>query len=86
MSVSKTADQGSNPCSRATLIKMNKFTEYIKLSYDELMNKVSWPSWEDLQESTIIVMIASLIIALVIGVIDIASSTALGFFYQLFQS
>jgi preprotein translocase subunit SecE len=51
---------------------MNKFREYIKLSYDELMNKVSWPSWEDLQESTIIVMIASMIIALVIGVIDLA--------------
>jgi preprotein translocase subunit SecE len=50
------------------------------------MNKVSWPSWEDLQESTIIVMIASLIIALVIGVIDLASSTSLGLFYQLFQS
>ncbi|MBC7383877.1 MAG: preprotein translocase subunit SecE [Bacteroidia bacterium] len=65
---------------------MNKFTEYIKLSYDELMNKVTWPTWEDLQESTIIVMIASLIIALVIGVIDIASSTTLGFFYQLFQN
>ncbi len=64
---------------------MSKFTEYIKLSYDELMNKVTWPTWEDLQESTIIVMIASLIIALVIGVIDIASSTLLGFFYQLFQ-
>ncbi|MBP7345991.1 MAG: preprotein translocase subunit SecE [bacterium] len=65
---------------------MNKFREYIKLSYDELMNKVSWPSWEDLQESTIIVMIASMIIALVIGVIDLASSTSLGLFYQLFQS
>jgi len=65
---------------------MNKFTEYIKLSYDELMNKVSWPSWEDLQESTIIVMIASLIIALLIGVIDLASSASLGLFYQLFQS
>jgi len=65
---------------------MNKLSEYIKASYDELMNKVSWPSWEDLQESTIIVMIASLIIALVIYVIDLASSGALGFFYQIFQN
>ncbi len=65
---------------------MNKFTEYIKLSYDELMNKVSWPTWEDLQESTIIVMITSLLIALIIGLIDIVSSTSLGFFYQLFQN
>jgi len=65
---------------------MNKVREYIKLSYEELMNKVSWPSWEDLQESTIIVMIASLFIALLIGVIDLASSTSLGMFYQLFKS
>ena len=65
---------------------MNKIKEYIKLSTDELVNKVSWPSWEDLQESTIIVMIASLLIALIIYVIDIVSSFGLGFFYQLFQS
>jgi preprotein translocase subunit SecE len=65
---------------------MNKLREYIQLSYEELMNKVSWPTWEDFQESTIIVMIASLLIALLIGVIDLASSTSLGLFYQLFQS
>lgn len=65
---------------------MKKIKEYVQLSYDELMTKVSWPSWEDLQESTIIVMIASLIIAVVIGVIDFASSASLGLFYQLFQN
>ncbi|MFA6260204.1 MAG: preprotein translocase subunit SecE [Bacteroidia bacterium] len=65
---------------------MNKIKEYIKLSTDELVNKVTWPTWEDLQESTIIVMIASLLIAMVIYVIDIVSSGSLGFFYQLFQS
>lgn len=65
---------------------MNKIREYIRLSTDELVNKVTWPTWEDLQESTIIVMITSLLIALVIYVIDIISSGSLGFFYQLFQS
>lgn len=65
---------------------MNKIKEYLRLSTDELVNKVSWPTWEDLQESTIIVMIASLLIALVIYVIDIVSSGTLGFFYQIFQS
>lgn len=64
---------------------MNKIREYIKLSTDELVNKVSWPTWEDLQESTIIVMVASLIIALIIYVIDVISSGSLSFFYQLFQ-
>ncbi len=65
---------------------MNKIREYIKLSTDELVNKVTWPTWEELQESTLIVMIASLLIALVIYVIDIVSSSALGFFYQIFQN
>ncbi len=64
---------------------MNKLREYLKLSADELVNKVTWPTWEDLQESTIIVMIASIIISLIIYVIDIISSGALGFFYQIFQ-
>lgn len=64
---------------------MSKLTEYFKASFDELVNKVTWPTWGELQESTIIVMIASLIIALIIYVVDIAGSGALGFFYQLFQ-
>jgi preprotein translocase subunit SecE len=67
-------------------IKMNKIKEYLRLSTDELVNKVSWPTWEDLQESTIIVMIASLFISLVVYIIDIVSSSGLGFFYQIFQS
>jgi preprotein translocase subunit SecE len=65
---------------------MNKIKEYLKLSTDELVNKVSWPSWDDLQESTIIVMVASIIISLIVYIIDIISGTGLGFFYQIFQS
>ncbi|MFN4972083.1 MAG: preprotein translocase subunit SecE [Bacteroidota bacterium] len=65
---------------------MNKLKEYLKLSTDELVNKVSWPTWEDLQESTIIVMIASLIIAMIIYAVDLAGSNLLRVFYQLFQS
>jgi preprotein translocase subunit SecE len=65
---------------------MNKIKEYLRLSTDELVNKVSWPTWEDLQESTIIVMIASLFISVVVYIIDIVSSGGLGFFYKIFQS
>jgi preprotein translocase subunit SecE len=64
---------------------MSKVSEYLKESYDELVNKVTWPTWGELQESTIIVMIASLIIALIIYIVDIAGSSVMGFFYQLFQ-
>ena len=64
---------------------MSKVSEYLKESYEELVNKVTWPTWGELQESTIIVMIASLIIALIIYVVDLAGSSVMGFFYQLFQ-
>ena len=43
-----------------------KIGSYIVNSYDELRNKVSWPTWEQLQNSAVVVAIASLIIALIV--------------------
>jgi preprotein translocase subunit SecE len=62
----------------------NKGT-YIKDSYDELMNKVSWPSWSDLQSSSIVVAIATIIIALIIYIMDSAFSNAMNLFYSFFS-
>ena len=45
---------------------------YIKESYKELVEKVSWPTFAQLQSSTIVVMEASLIFALVVLVMDIS--------------
>lgn len=39
-------------------------------SYNELVHKVTWPSFGDLQSTTIVVLVASLIIALVIALMD----------------
>ncbi len=63
---------------------MFKKESYIKSSYDELVNKVSWPSWSELQNSSIVVAIASLIIALVIYLMDQVFSNILNGFYSLF--
>lgn len=49
---------------------MSKFTAYIEETVDELVNKVSWPTWQELQTSAIIVLIASIIIALVVWLMD----------------
>jgi preprotein translocase subunit SecE len=62
----------------------NKGT-YIKESYDELMNKVSWPSWSELQSSSIVVAIATIIIALIIYIMDSAFSNVMKLFYGLFS-
>ncbi len=56
---------------------------YIAESYDELRNKVSWPSWVELQSSAIIVAVASVIIALVIFVMDISFEYILKFIYSI---
>ncbi len=63
---------------------MAKVVDYIKESYDELVHKVSWPSWAELQNSAIVVSIASLIIALVVLMMDMAFKNALDLFYRMF--
>jgi preprotein translocase subunit SecE len=64
---------------------MAKKGTYIKESYDELMNKVSWPSWSELQSSSIVVAIATVIIALIIYVMDSAFSNVMNLFYGFFS-
>ena len=48
-----------------------KIGAYIKDSFDELLNKVTWPTWEELQSSAVVVAIASLIIALIVFGMDV---------------
>jgi len=57
---------------------------YFKESYDEWMHKVSWPTWSELQNSAIVVSVASLIIALIVYLMDISFSSILERFYNLF--
>jgi len=49
---------------------MEKLRIYIKESYEELLYKVTWPSWSDLQSSSIVVIIGSVIIALIVFAMD----------------
>ncbi|MCU7692979.1 preprotein translocase subunit SecE [Haoranjiania flava] len=63
---------------------MSKFTNYVRDSYHELTQKVTWPTWNNLQQSTIIVLVATIIITLVVWLMDFISSGALNFIYSLF--
>ena len=49
---------------------MKKIVAYLKDAYNELVYKVSWPSKEELSGSTVIVLIASLIIAVIVFGMD----------------
>ncbi len=61
-----------------------KLKIYIEEAYDELVNKVTWPSWKELQSSALVVMVASFIISLVIFVMDISFENIMEFIYGLF--
>jgi len=56
---------------------------YLQDVYTELIHKVSWPTWKDLQSSALIVMIASLLIALVIFVMDISFENVMDVVYRM---
>ena len=64
-------------------VKMRKFINYLKESYAELTKKVSWPSWDKLQNSAIVVMVASVIFAIVIFAMDYCFQNLMSFIYTL---
>ncbi|MCO5234380.1 MAG: preprotein translocase subunit SecE [Chitinophagales bacterium] len=63
---------------------MNNIINYFKDSYDELVNRVTWPTFKDLQKDSLIVAVASIIIALIIGLMDMSGSLLFtDFIYKL---
>ncbi|MEO7314438.1 MAG: preprotein translocase subunit SecE [Ginsengibacter sp.] len=64
---------------------MNKIGLYIRDSYNELLHKVTWPTWEELQQSTMIVLVATIIITAIVALMDFVSNGVLQFVYSLFK-
>ena len=64
---------------------MNKFTDFVKESYVEMTEKVSWPKWEQLTQSTMIVLGATLFITLIVGIMDFVANSSMKFIYSLFK-
>jgi preprotein translocase subunit SecE len=63
---------------------MNKISTFFRESYRELLEKVSWPSWSELQQSTVIVLAATLVITLVVWLMDVIASSLLHLIYSFF--
>ncbi|MFV0521787.1 MAG: preprotein translocase subunit SecE [Mangrovibacterium sp.] len=61
-----------------------KLKLYFQEAYNELTHKVSWPTWKELQNSAVIVMVASFIIALVVFLMDISFENIMNAVYSLF--
>jgi preprotein translocase subunit SecE len=87
-SVSKTECrefESLDPCIK-TKTKMKKFfkkvASYIKESYTELVHKVSWPTFSELTNSAIVVLTASLVIALAVFIVDSGFENIMTFIYK----
>ena len=60
-----------------------KIVNYVKESYSELVQKVSWPTMSQLSNSAVIVMTASLIFAVVVLVMDLAFENLMKAIYSI---
>ena len=60
-----------------------KIVNYIKECYTELKEKVTWPTWDELRSSVLVVSIASLIIAVAVFLMDVTFNALLEAFYRI---
>ncbi len=62
---------------------MEKIKLYFVEAYDELMHKVTWPTAAELQQSAVVVLIATVIISILISTMDIVSKTGMENLYKI---
>jgi len=53
---------------------MDNIKTYLQSSYEELTTKVTWPTWKELQANAAVVAMGAIIIALIIGLMDMLSN------------
>jgi preprotein translocase subunit SecE len=73
----------SSLSSRAKILKEMKIKGYFQESYTELVHKVTWPTWAELQNSATLVMVATLILAIIIAAMDFSFSRLMQLIYSL---
>lgn len=64
---------------------MNKIITYARDSYKELTEKVTWPTWPQLQQSTMIVIVATIVITLIVLAMDFVFGKGLTFIYEFLK-
>ncbi len=64
---------------------MSKISRYLAESRNELFNKVSWPTWSELQSSAWVVLASAIIIALLVFVLDFVFEFGMTQIYDLFK-
>ena len=64
-------------------MKMERIQLYLRESYQELVKNVSWPTWANLQANAVAVVIAVLLLAAVVFLMDVVSKFALDLIYGI---
>jgi preprotein translocase subunit SecE len=64
---------------------MSKIFNYFEQAFDELIHKVTWPTWNELQQSTLITLVSVIVLTLLIFGMDGASELVFENFYKFFK-
>ena len=62
---------------------MAGIVNYIKESFGELKNNVSWTPWAEAQSLTVLVAVFSIVFSLAIWGVDTVFGKVIGFYFQL---
>jgi len=62
---------------------LKRFVNYCKACYEELAHKTTWPTTKELSHSAMVVLSASLIIAIVVFLMDVVFKNVMLFIYNL---
>ena len=64
---------------------MKRIKLYFQEAFNELLHKVTWPTWKELQSSAVVVMIATGIISIIIWIMDFGFQNLLSLIYEAFN-
>jgi len=63
---------------------MKRIKLYFQEAFNELIHKVTWPTWKELQNSAVVVMVATVVISLIVLLMDVSFEKLLSLFYNSF--
>ncbi|MES2882903.1 MAG: preprotein translocase subunit SecE [Bacteroidota bacterium] len=72
-----------DPFDLSDIFFMNKVSNYFRDSFKELTEKVTWPNWTQLQQSTMIVLVATLVITAIVAAMDFVAAGGLQMIYKM---
>jgi preprotein translocase subunit SecE len=60
---------------------MNNVQVYLREVYDEMLHKVTWPAWNTLQNSAVVVLFATFVFAAVVYLMDLGFGQLMDLIY-----